>query len=540
MATFARFQKTKGILLFNFFFFILSSLAKAQNLPPAAELTSQIKIGWNLGNTLEATGGETSWGNPMANQQLISAVKAAGFNAIRIPCAWDIYANQDTLDIDPAWLNRVQEVVDYAINEDMYVILNIHWDGGWLEEHPFYEYQEAVNTKQHAYWTQIANHFKDYGAQLFFAGTNEVHADYGTPTTEHITVQESYNQTFIDAVRATGGNNASRTLVVQTYNTNMQHGINYFSLPNDTINNRLVVEVHNYDPYDFTLNPNGSCLYWGSLFPSQSACTWGQEAYFDNLFAQVRAKWIDQGIPVIIGEYGVATKPNLSMDSKRYYLQYFNQVASANGIKTFYWDTGIPPSQNNGFAIFERTTGAIIDQGTLDAVMGGTDSEDSYTVSVSMSGQGLGSVTSNPNGIDCGVTCTASFESSTVVTLTASASEGSNFVGWDGHCTGSGPCSLTMIAHKNVTAIFAPKGEACENPITFSGNTGNFGTTEAICYRTNDAISGWGCYNFDGRSTTVSGIQRACGEMPLLRADDGYIYFNVSSGDLPWAGIYTW
>ncbi|HEU4324140.1 MAG TPA: cellulase family glycosylhydrolase [Roseiflexaceae bacterium] len=340
-------------------------------LPTAAQVASQIRVGWNIGNSMEVPGGETGWGNPAVNQQLINGVKAAGFNAVRIPAAWDSHADQTTLQIDAAWLARVKQVVDYAHAQGMYVILNIHWDGGWLEEHPLYSHQEAVNRKQRAYWTQIATYFRDYNERLLFAGTNEVHADYGTPTTEHITVQQSYLQTFVDAVRATGGNNATRTLVVQTYNTNIWHGLNYFTLPTDTVSNRLMVEVHHYDPYDYTLNMSGSCLYWGSPYPPQSACSWAQESYHDDLFARVKTTWIDRGIPVIIGEYGVATRPNLDAASRRYYLEYVNRAAARNGIKTFYWDNGVSASQSNGFALFNRSTGAVADQGALDAVMRG-------------------------------------------------------------------------------------------------------------------------------------------------------------------------
>ncbi len=517
-----------------------SSMALGQSLPPAIEIASQIEIGWNIGNSLEAIGGETNWGNPRINQQLIDGVKAAGFNALRIPCAWDIYANQETLAIDPAWLARVKEVVNYAMNADMYVVLNIHWDGGWLEEHPFYADQEAVNKKQRAYWTQIANNFKNYDERLLFAGTNEVHADYGTPTTEHITVQESYNQTFVDAVRATGGNNATRTLVVQTYNTNMWHGLDYFTMPTDTVSDRLIVEVHNYDPYDYTLNPSGACLYWGSSFPSQSTCSWAQEAYFDDLFARIRAKWVDRGIPVIIGEYGVATRPNLDLNSREYYLAYFNGVAAINGIKTFYWDNGVAPTQSNGFAIFDRNTGAVMDQDTLDAVMSGVNPSDRHTLTVTKDGSGSGVVSSSPAGVECGTTCSASFSSSTSITLTATADANSSFVSWDGACSGSGPCTVSMLSDKRVTAIFITGTSFCENPITFSGSTGNFNTTEAVCYRTSDTINGWGCYNFDGRTIRVGGLVRECGEMPLIRANDGYIYFTATAGIYPWAGIYTY
>jgi endoglucanase len=350
---------------------VLPLPALAQTLPTATQVASQMRLGWNLGNTLEAQCGETAWGNPQVNQQLINAVKAAGFNAIRIPAAWDCHANKSTMVIDAAWMARVKQVVDLAYGAGLFVILNIHWDGGWLEEHPLFSHQNAVNQKQRTYWTQIATTFKGYGERMLFAGTNEVRADYNKPTAEHIKVQQSYNQTFVDAVRATGGNNESRTLVVQTYNTNAWHGIEFFSPPSDKIANRLIVEIHHYDPYDFTLNASGPCTAWGKNFPQHSQCSWAQEAYHDDLFAKVKAKWVSQGIPVIVGEYGVAARPNMNMASRQYYLEYVNRAASSNGLKTFYWDIGVPPTQPNGQAIFNRSTGAIVDQGALDAIRRG-------------------------------------------------------------------------------------------------------------------------------------------------------------------------
>ena len=347
------------------------SAADAQTLPTATQVASNITVGWNLGNALEATCSETAWGNPATTQQLINRVKAAGFNAIRMPASWDCHANQTTTVIDAAWIARVRQVVDYAYSQGMYVVLNIHWDKGWLQDHPTFAFEAPVNRKQRAYWTQIANAFKDYDQHLLFAGTNEVHADYHTPTAEHNTVQQSYNQTFVNAVRATGGNNASRTLVVQTYNTNIFHGLNFFKLPTDTVADRLIVEVHHYDPYDFTLNPNGPCLSWGAPYPAQSSCSWAQETFHDQTFAQVKAKWIDRGIPVILGEYGVALRPKLNLASRQYYLEYVTRAARAQGIKTFYWDNGVQPGTNDAFALFNRSTGAIVDQGALDAVMKG-------------------------------------------------------------------------------------------------------------------------------------------------------------------------
>ena len=355
-----------AVLLVTALPFIALQSAQAQTtLPTASTVAAAMTIGWNSGNTLEATPcGETAWGNPMLTQQLFNSVKAAGFNSVRIPVAWDCHATNGT--IDPAWLARVKTVVDYGISQNMYIIINIHWDGGWLENHVTNADKAAVNAKQQNYWTQIANYFKTYNEHLLFAGTNEVHQDYGEPTAEHISVQSSYNQTFVNAVRATGGNNSSRTLVVQTYNTNMWHGIHYFTMPTDTIANRLIVETHYYDPYDYTLNPSGPCLAWGAPYTQYSQCSWAQEAYVDDLFMQVKNKWVAAGIPVIIGEYGVVNRSGLDLSSRQYWLKYINQAAKNNGIKTFYWDNG-----TSEFALFDRNSGAITDSGALNAIKQG-------------------------------------------------------------------------------------------------------------------------------------------------------------------------
>src|SRR5262245_65289046 len=119
---------------------ILPGLALAQTLPPATQVAGQISLGWNLGNTLEAVCGETAWGNPAVTQQFINSVKAAGFNAVRIPASWDCHANQSTLTIDATWMARVKQVVDYAYSQGMYVVLNIHWDNGWLQDHPLFSF----------------------------------------------------------------------------------------------------------------------------------------------------------------------------------------------------------------------------------------------------------------------------------------------------------------------------------------------------------------------------------------------------------------
>ena len=169
----------------------------------------------------------------------------------------------------------------------------------------------------------------------------------------------------------------------------------------------------------------------------------------------------------------------------------------------------------------------------------------SQTLTVNKAGSGTGTVTSSPGGINCGTGCTtqnASFANNTSVTLTAAAASGSTFAGWSGACTGTGTCTVSMSQARSVTATFntTGTGTTCANAITFTGNTNNFNTTGPVCYRTNATINGWGCYNFAGRTLTVGGQARTCGQMPLIRSSDGYYYFSVTGGTYPWAGLYAW
>lgn len=350
----------------------------------AADLAKKLRVGWNLGNALEAassptSASETLWGNPKTTKGLIDAVKAAGFNAVRIPCAWSGYIeDQNTHRIKDAWLERVKEVVDYCVDNDMYAIINIHWDGGWLEEHPFYASQAEVNAKQKALWEQIAAYFRDYDEQLLFAGTNEVRANYNEPTAEHNEVQQSYNQTFVDAVRSTGGRNAYRNLIVQAYNTNIQWGVKYLRMPNDPASNRLMAEVHYYDPWNFAGNENSMEYLWGSAFAnSPNVSTWGQESWVDEQFGFMKTHFVDKGIPVILGEYGAILRSGLNdaialqnhKKARQTYLTYVTKTAIANGLIPFYWDNGA--TGHNGFGLFNRNNNSIAHPDAVGAIMNG-------------------------------------------------------------------------------------------------------------------------------------------------------------------------
>lgn len=353
---------------------LLLSLPARTQLPTAQTLASQMKVGWNLGNTLEAICGETVWGGATTTQQLINTVKASGFNTIRLPVSWDCHATNGV--IDAAWMARVKQVVDYCMNQNLYVIINIHWDNGWLEKNVTTSAQASVNAKQQNYWTQIANTFKNYNEHLLFASANEPDASDATG----MSVLLSYHQTFINAVRATGGNNSSRTLIIQGPQTNIDLTNNLMNtMPTDQIANRLMVEVHYYTPWQWcglTQDESWGTMfyYWGNGYHSTTDAsrnaTWGEESEVERGLGLMKSKFVDKGIPVIIGEYA-AVKRNLSapsdqslhVASRLYFYKYLVNSARSKGIIPICWDINMQ--------MYNRSTAAVLDQPVIDAIMQG-------------------------------------------------------------------------------------------------------------------------------------------------------------------------
>ena len=348
---------------------------KAQ-LPTAQHIAGKMGVGWNLGNTLEAICGENAWGAGTTSQQLIDSVKAAGFNTVRLPVSWFCHSDTIASVIDKDWIARVKEVVDYCIKDDMYVILNMHWDKGWLENRVNKANQNIVNKRQRLYWTQIANYFKDYDERLLFAGANEPNAH----DSASMSVLLTYHQTFIDAVRATGGNNSSRTLVIQGPSTDIDETNKLMNtIPVDKITDRLIAEIHYYTPYEFCLlNKDADWgkmfYYWGKDHHSKTDtirnATWGEENDVENNFGKMKARFVDKGIPVIIGEFAAGNRKlcppsdqalnNASVD---YYYKYVVKSAVSKGLIPVCWDVPI--------WLFDRSTGAILDHGIINAIMQG-------------------------------------------------------------------------------------------------------------------------------------------------------------------------
>ena len=341
----------------------------------ATEVINDMSPGWNLGNTLEATtswtgaalwnnkGGlatETGWQDTKTSQAVIDFVKSLGFKSIRIPCAWAFghITNASTYEIDARWMARVKEVVDYCINDGLYVVLNDHWDGGWLDDQmkdssaATLEKNKKILT---ALWTQIANAFMDYDEHLLFAGMNEPPADNQASTNNVI----YYNQVFVDAVRATGGNNAKRILVVQGPSTNIDHTCQFMAgkMPSDTAEGRLAIEVHYYNPWQFWgMEKDESWgkvfYYWGNgnhLAGSSHNATWGEEADMKSQLQKMKTNFVDKGYPVVIGEFGanwrdLSSLRNESQEKhnasiKLHYRELHRLCKEMGGMVPMTWDT---------------------------------------------------------------------------------------------------------------------------------------------------------------------------------------------------------
>ena len=335
-------------------------------------------FGWNLGNTLEPPCGEGCWGPP-ATQSLINGVAHAGFNAIRIPCAWDSHANQSTHQIDPVFMARVKQVVDWCLATNLYVIINDHWDGGWLENNITGTVNPVINAKMNSYWSQIATNFAGYNNRLLFAAANEPNVDNAAKMSELMT----YYNTFINAVRSAGGSNTSRWLVVQGPNTDIDLTDSLMnSLPSDPTPGRLMVEVHYYSPWNFcglsSDQPWGDMFYfWGQAYHSATNlirnANWGEEGYLDAEFQKMTDKFVSQGIPVMIGEFETMkrttlSEPDLSLHlaSRTYFHKYVADSARSHGISPFYWDT---PGTGQAF---DWTTGVAYDPANVTALTGGS------------------------------------------------------------------------------------------------------------------------------------------------------------------------
>lgn len=355
----------------------------------ASQLIAKINLGINIGNTLELKGV-----NADPTEANIKFIKQMGFNAVRIPCGWDYVGgakDSKTSKIDPAYVAKVKQVVQWCVDNDLYVFVNIHWDGGWLESkqwsnnNPTHNYdplslrKDTVNAKQKALWEQIATSLRDFDEHLMFASANEPNAE----SAAEMKILLTYHKTFIDAVRSTGGRNTYRTLIIQGATDYIS--ADDFAAFNDPTPNRLAFEFHTYTPSSFTIldkdKANGGWddvrFYWSAVNHStiepDRNCTYGEETDLLAEYNKIKTKFINKGIPCIMGEYSAqrwsATnnkfapkemdKHNQSVDD--WYI-FTTKQCKAIGAAPFTWDTG---------GLFNRATNVVKDQRTLDAIIAG-------------------------------------------------------------------------------------------------------------------------------------------------------------------------
>lgn len=359
----------------------------------ASQIVAEMGAGWNLGNSLEANANgvpnETAWGNPTVTQALIDRVQASGFDTIRIPVSYlNHIGSGPGYSIDAAWLDRIQQVVDYAYDRGMYVVINMHGDGyksvtgSWLVCDA--ADQTTVKAKYQAAWQQIADRFKDYDEHLIMESMNEeFDGQYGAPTQPCYSNINAYNQIFVDTVRQTGGNNASRWLLVPGWNTNIDYTTgNYgFAIPSDDHRSpaipsgeqRIMISVHYYDPWDFAGAEDGAITQWGpnATDPSKTS-TWGQEDFMDGQLKKTYDAFVTKGYPVVVGEYGSIDKSSNDSANNQYRQDYARTlVATAEkyGAATIYWDNGY--NGQYGFGLFNRSDNTVTQQGIIDAIMTG-------------------------------------------------------------------------------------------------------------------------------------------------------------------------
>ena len=309
------------------------------------ELVADMKIGWNLGNTLDSVGGialesERAWGNPTTTQEMIDEVLAQGFNVIRIPVTWEgHFGDGPDYVIHEIWMNRIQEVVDYAYDKGAYVILNMHHED-W--HFPSEENKEEASAMITALWTQIAERFKDYDEHLIFEGLNEPRKkgtvyEWNGGDKEGREVVNHFMQVFVDAVRATGGNNTYRHLMVCGYAASSSaDALNSIELPKD---DKLIVSVHAYMPYNFALNKAGTDKFTATND-------------IDTLMLNIQKIFLDKGIPVIIGEFGAMNKENEAERVK--WATYYLSKAKEIGVPCVWWDNNAFLGSGENFGLFNR------------------------------------------------------------------------------------------------------------------------------------------------------------------------------------------
>lgn len=341
----------------------------------ASELVSEMKTGFSLGNTMDSTIGknngepyeyETGWGNQTTTREAIQGIADSGFNVLRIPVSWGEHLSSDgSYTIDKAWLDRVNEIVDYGLDAGMFVILNTHHED-WL--FPDEAHFESNSEELAKLWTQIAGRFSGYNEKLIFEGLNEPRKrdtiyEWNGGDEEGQQVVNKLNAVFVETVRNSGGNNGKRCLMIPTYAASaMEKTFAAMEVPEN--DDRIIISVHAYIPYNFALASDNATDYWSSSDPS---CT----AEIDNLMTTLKAYFLDRNIPVIIGEMGCVNRNNT--ENRKDWARYYVSKAHEYGIPCLWWDNGAYLGSGELFGIYSRDSGNWIFRDVMEGIMEGLE-----------------------------------------------------------------------------------------------------------------------------------------------------------------------
>ncbi len=347
------------------------------------DFIKELYLGWNLGNTFDAADVgnisaeheldyEKAWCGDFTKIENIAAIKAAGFKTIRIPVSWHNHVDENDR-ISRAWLTRVKEVVDWCLDMDLYVIVNTHHDNAEDFYYPDTAHMERSKQYLTAVWSQIAETFKDYDEHLILESLNEprlVGTDYewwidrnNAQCKDAVACINTLNQLFVDTVRASGGTNATRWLLVPGYAASPDGALNPdFAMPNDP-QNRVILSVHAYRPYNFALNKAGT-KEW-SL--DNAGDTGDIVGFMDNLYA----KFVLNGVPVLIGEFGAMNKDNL--ENRVAFSAYYTACARAHGMSCLWWDNNAFAGSGENFGLLYRRSSTFNYPEIVQALLKGSD-----------------------------------------------------------------------------------------------------------------------------------------------------------------------
>lgn len=333
--------------------------------------------GWNMGNQMDAISNgiasETVWGNAQCTQATFDGVKAAGFKAVRICTTWEGHIGAAPgYKLEDKWLNRVVEIVGYAEKAGLVAIVNTHHDETyWLDIAKAYNnatQNEKVKDEIFCVWLQIAERLKDKGEWLVFESFNEIQdggwgwsaAFQSNPGAQYKVLNE-WNQLFVDAVRTTGGNNATRWLGVPGYAANPGFTITGLVLPKDyTSENRLIVAVHDYDPYNYTLS-DPLVRQWGHTADKDKRCSDNDEGAVVAVFNNLKTAYLDKNIPVYLGEMGCSRHTDEDFPYQKYYMEYFCKAAADRLLPMYLWDNGATGVGSEKHGYINHGTGAMVD-----------------------------------------------------------------------------------------------------------------------------------------------------------------------------------